>query len=58
MAVQETKLNSSHRGSEFYFPGFDLENDRIDVIESVIAVVVFVSISNLASIFLFETILI
>ena len=30
LAVQETKLNSSHRGSEFYFPGFDLvRRDRI-----------------------------
>ena len=53
LAIQETKLNNSHRDSEFSLPVLVY----LDVIESVMAVVVFVSISNLASIFLFETIL-
>ena len=30
LAIQETKLNNSHRDSEFYIPGFDLlRRDRI-----------------------------
>ena len=53
LAIQETQLNNSHRDSEFYIPVLI----QLDAIESVMAVVVFVSISNLASIFLFETIL-
>ena len=53
LAIQETQLNNSHRDSEFYIPVLI----QLDAIESVMAVVVFISISNLASIFLFETIL-